>query len=260
MEPLVISHENSQIRSQAIPAESEIFHRAALDKRLEQIRTSSPTSQSDPHNTLDQTLTEQTLNTNRTNRKFNLNQFLSNSVYPAECDVDDLDETNGHNMWNASHLIDHVGVTRSGSAFNKSISQRSNDNVYDPNDTIVDEDLVLSLTKVRSSDQTLLNESLLLDDEEHNVLDILENLEDCELSQNDQTFIDIDSVLAPLTQSNNVNQIATALSQRKAHTKPNNSFGDNDSDDEIFNEFSMSMMECLGKEVEESTNLRLVII
>lgn len=220
----------------------------------------SPTSQpSDHQNTLDQTLTEQTTNTNRTHKKFNLNQFLSNSVYPAECDVDDLDETSGHSMWNASHLIDHVGVTKLGSAFSRSISQRTNASAYDPNDTIVDEDLVLSLTKTRSSDQTLLNESLLLDDEEHNVLDILENLEDLELSQNDQTYIDIDSALAPLTQSNDVNKIATALSQHKDQAKKDNSFGENDSDDEIFNEFSMSMIECLGNEAEEPNNPRLVI-
>lgn len=265
--PLVVPQESSQARSKVTPSDSEIFHRAALNKRLEQLRTSSPSSQlseSVQQSALDQTITEQTLGANRTNRKFNLNQFLSNSVYPAECDADGLDETSGRSMWNASYLVDHLGATKSCGLFMRNeseiLSQRTNITQFDPDDTIVDENLVLSLTKTRSSDQTILNQSMLLDDDEHNVLDIFEQLEDCEQNENDRTYIDNDSVLAPLTQSNDAMKINQSLSQNKDKLKLNESFGENDSDDDLFNVFSMSMIGCVENEVESPNEMRLVSV
>lgn len=261
-----MSQESTQSRTQAAPADSEMFHRTALNKRLEQLRTSSPSSQlsdSVQPSALDQTLTEQPL-PSRTNRKFNLNQFLSNSVYPAECDADDLDETSGRSIWNASYLIDHLGVTRSGNSFmandTEMSSQRMNATQFDLDDTIVDEDLVLSLTKTRSSDQTLLNESLLLDDDEHNVLDIFEQLEDSEQNENDRTLIDSDSALAPLTQTNDEMKISQTLSQNKDNAKVDVSFEDNDSDDDLYNVFSMSMIDCIDNEVDNSNEKRFVFV
>lgn len=127
---------------------------------------------------------------------------------------------------------------------------------FSADDTIVDEDLVLTLTKTPSTEQTLLEESLLLDDDEHGVLGILEQLEDYEQSNNDQTYIDNDSILAPLTQSNHVVKITQ--SQQGNDPKVDVSFDGSDSDDDFFNNFSMSMVECIGDQVEETDELWFV--
>lgn len=257
---MVITQEASQDRAKMPSVESEIFHQTALNKRLEQIRVESPVTQSSDsfqQNSANLTLLDQTANRTTFSKQFNLNQFLSNSVYPAECEPDELDATNTKCILNASCLIDHLRTPKPTSVRNSNESPAQSQSSYnsiqfDPNDTIVDEDLVLSLTQ-KTSNTTLLNESILDEDENH-LLDILEHLEDNEQNRNEQTCIDDDSVLAPLTQQSK-EFISMSQSKNKENSVLITSFGEDDSDDDLLNEFSMSMMECMPDAVANSIEM-----
>lgn len=248
--PLVTTQEPTQDRGSLMPTESELFHLAALNRRLEQIRAESPSTQSSDsfHTLLDQTLNR----TNAANRKFNLNQFLHNSVYPAEWTATQSNETSEQSICDASFLIDHLGARKVMSNHNASEtscnrSQQRWDSVqFDPNDTFVDEELILNLTQ-RTSNTTLLNETL--NENEHEVLDIFELLEEDDEPNHDETLrIDDDSVLAPLSQRQ---KETTHFSQNKNNTDQMASFEDEDSDDDLLNEFSMSMLDCMPADKNE---------
>lgn len=124
----------------------------------------------------------------------------------------------------------------------------------DLDETIVDEELVLSLTQKPSSqlDRTLLNESF--NQDEHNVLAILQQLEEAdEQQQIDESCIEDDSILAPLTQaektaSQRQSQIVNLTQKAVAAGQTSFNDADLDSDDELLNDFSMSMLECMPSE------------
>lgn len=246
--PLITTQEPTQDRGIFTPTESELFHQAALNRRLEQIRTESPSTQSsDSFQLLDQTL-----NRTATNRKFNLNQFLQNSVYPAEWMSSQTTDTNEKNIFDASFLVDHLSSSKSvnnhGSneiSFDR--SQRWDSVQFDPNETFVDEELILNLTQ-KASNTTLMNETM--NENEHEVLDIFEVLEEDDQTHDETLRIDEDSALAPLSQRQQ--KESTHFSQSKMNaTDAQTSFEEEDSDDDLLNEFSMSILECLPSEKNE---------
>lgn len=124
----------------------------------------------------------------------------------------------------------------------------------DLDETIVDEELVLSLSQKPSSqlDRTLLNETF--DQDEHNVLAILQQLEEAdEQQQIDESCIEDDSILAPLTQtektaSQRQSQIVNLTQKTVAANQTSFNDADLDSEDELLNDFSMSMLECMPSE------------
>lgn len=242
---MITTQEPTQDRGIMIPTDSEIFHQAALNRRLEQIRSESPQTQSsDSFQQLDQTLNRTTAN-----RKFNLNQFLQNSIYPAEWMPSQSSNSNELSIFDASLLIDHLSSTksmanRSSSELSFDRSQRWENVQFDPNETFVDEELILNLTQ-KASNTTLLNETL--NDNEHEVLDIFESLEEDEPTHDDTLRIDDDSALAPLSQRQQ--KEPNHFSQPKNTTiDPAVSFEEEDSDDDLLNEFSMSILECIPTE------------
>ncbi|XP_055316014.1 DNA polymerase zeta catalytic subunit isoform X2 [Sitodiplosis mosellana] len=242
--PLITTQEASQDRDLLTPLDSELFHLAALNRRLEQLRADSPSTQSS-----DSILFDQTLNRSNVNRKFNLNQFLQNSVYPAECE-----NVSQSGLVDASFMIDHLRTmkpseNRSSSEMSTVYSQQWDNVQFDPNETFVDEELILNLTQ-KTSNQTLLNETL--NENEHEVLDIFETLEEDESKHDETLRIDDDSVLAPISQRLKDNS-SQHFSQSK-HKKDDHitSFEEDDSDDDLLNEFSMSIIDCLPGENDRS--------
>lgn len=120
---------------------------------------------------------------------------------------------------------------------------------FDSNETFVDEDLVLSLTQ-RSLNKTLTNETL--NENEHEVLNIFELMEQEEHEEAaaslDETLrIDDDSTLAPLSQP--TTKEMTYLSQKGQSNQVTTAFEDEqDSDDDLLNQFSMSIIDFLPDE------------
>lgn len=238
---MITTQESSQDRDLLAPLDSELFHLTALNRRLEQLRAESPSTQSS-----DSILFEQTLNQSNANRKFNLNQFLQNSIYPAECE-----NISQSGLLDASVMIDHLRTmkpsdNRSSSEVSTVSSQQWENVQFDPNETFVDEDLILNLTQ-KASNQTILNETL--NENEHEVLDIFETMEEDEPTHDETMRIDDDSVLAPLSQRPRENA-SQHFSQSKQAKKDEHiaSFEEDDSDDDLLNEFSMSMIDCLPAE------------
>lgn len=244
---MVPTPEASQDRDIPTSVASELFHQAALNRRLEQFRSESPSTQSSD------SILDQTINRSNANRKFDLNQFIQNSVYPAELTSNDEIQLNDKHILNASFLIDHLKAmkttpaqstgTQSSVSTTKTHSQEWDSVQFDPNETFVDEELVLSLTQ-KLSNQTLMNETL--NENEHEVLDIFELMEQDETAHDDTLRIDDDSVLAPLSQKE-----TKQYSQPKNRNDESNqiaSFEDEDSDDNLLNEFSMSILDCLSDE------------
>lgn len=240
----------TQDRGKLPPTDSENFHQAALNRRLEQLAAlaadDSTTQSSDHSRMLDQTIV---------NRKFDLNQFLQNSVYPIECtQTDDRSshQSNSQSILDASFIIDHTHNGRTSAMSSRlgstdSPSVNSGSQQFDPNETFVDEDLILSLTQ-RSLNRTLTNETF--NENEHEVLDIFEQMEldeaEEEASTLDETMrIDDDSTLAPLSQRSG----ERAFSSQKSDLKNEiTAFEEEDSDDDLLNQFSMSIIDFLPDE------------
>lgn len=238
----------TQDRGKLPTTDSEMFHQAALNRRLEQLAAvtdDSSTQSSDHSRMLDQTIV---------NRKFDLNQFLQNSVYPSECtQTDEKQQPSNQSILDASFLIDHTRNGGRSSAMSSRLGSTDSPSVnsgsqqFDANETFVDEDLILSLTQ-RSLNKTLTNETL--NENEHEVLDIfelMEQQEEEEASTLDETMrIDDDSTLAPLSQRTND---MTYLSQNSELKREITSFQeDDDSDDDLLNQFSMSVIDFLPDE------------
>ena len=138
-----------------MPTESETFYRTALLSKLLTMETLPLDSTQSTNQTLNFTdITSIALNSNNTilskqqKRTFNLTKILQNSVYPEEC-------TQNHNLVNASVIQNHLS---SNSSLEQSLLLCSNEEqnvdkpkIYDEesvflDNTIVDEELVLSLT------------------------------------------------------------------------------------------------------------------
>lgn len=244
----------TQDRGKLPPTDSEMFHQAALNRRLEQLAVISDddtlTPSSDHSRLLDQTIV---------NRKFDLNQFLQNSVYPSECtQIDEKQPSSNQSILDASFLIDHTQPGRSSalssrldSTHSPSVhSGSSGSQQFDPNETFVDEDLILSLSQRSQLNKTLTNETL--NENEHEVLDIfelLEQQEEEEASILDETMrIDDDSTLAPLSQPQQRTNEITYLSQKSDLKREIAAFEGEDSDDDLLNQFSMSIIDYLPDE------------
>lgn len=247
MPPLIVTQETPESRGTIPPTESEIFHKNALNKRMEylsrNIEKQSGAESLSNESQISTSLLDQS-------RKFNLGHLLKNAIYPAEYSPNESIVDSDKTILNASHIVDHLRSFQQTSSndTNKTLSaiNQSASNVqFDLDDTIVDEELVLSLTQ-KFSNTTLLNETL--DQEEHEVLDILEILD--EQDRDEQTHIDNDSVLAPLSQ-------VREQSQKFEENSAMKSFDAEDSDDDLLNEFSMSILDCVPKDL--STDVRYVI-
>lgn len=146
----------------------------------------------------------------KTNRKFNLNQFIQNAVYPAECPSDE--ELNRSGIYfNASYQINHLSRMARPQYENTISTDTLNETVISQNlnESIVDEGLVLSMSQKRPS---ALNDSF--SPEDGDFLDILRQLEDQEC--HDDVFAEIEegSDLAPLTQTSGMERIL--LSQKQS--------------------------------------------
>lgn len=193
-------------------------------------------------------------------RKFDLNQFLQNSVYPAEC-TPLTDRHPSQSLMNASCLIDHMRSSSDLSQLRNSLmGSMANDvsldstqrTILDADETLVDEELVLCLSQKASQvDRTFLNETF--NQDEHDVLEILQQLEEAdEQQQIDDSCIEDDSILAPLKQAEtSTSQRQSQLVQMSQNQVPAEraSFNDVDSDDELLNDFSMTMLECMPLEM-----------
>lgn len=204
--------------------DSEQFHQSALQKIIEQMEptnnSGNVTTISD--NSLMQMMSQTTLtNTNNANasnafeqnvtnnkktvRKFNLNQFIHDAVYPAECsDSDDEAKANDRtttDLFDASYQVDHVRASQ------RSVDLNATTVCDELNETIVDEELIVSLSQKVDA----LNESL--NAEDCGLLEILRQLEEQEEDDDDSGAIEDDSALAPLTQTTSVQQ---RLSQKQS--------------------------------------------
>ncbi|XP_034653452.1 DNA polymerase zeta catalytic subunit isoform X2 [Drosophila subobscura] len=169
-------------------AESDVFYRTALESKLLTLEQSTMS---------DQTLSDQTHLGNATmqttlpsskehRRTYNLQKLMANAVYPEECSQDQQQL-----LVNASFIQNHVASSSNGSFSGASFAEKDESAYLD--ETLVDEELVLSLTQPHGAvphDATLREEDLEL-------LEVLQQLE--EQSAN-ESRIDLDSSLAPLSQ------------------------------------------------------------
>lgn len=241
----MVSQELTQDRCTLEPTESEIFHQTALNRRLQQIHSDSSLTQSSHSSHM----LDQTINQSNASRKFNLDQFLQNSVYPAEWTPNKQNTMNERNILDASILIDHLQASKTMSSkdFDNIQSQQLGNVQFDLNDTFVDEEMILNLTQ-KASNQTIFNETL--NENEHEVLDIFGLLEEDESKPDETLRIDVDSALAPLSQRNE-EKFQFSLSKYPDNSTRITSFEEQDSDDDLLNEFSMSILDCLPGEHDD---------
>ncbi|TDG44390.1 hypothetical protein AWZ03_009193 [Drosophila navojoa] len=165
-------------------AESHNFYRAALESKLLSL---------DQTVSGEQTLADQTQISNinitlqtsakEQRRQFNLHKLLVNAVYPEECSQEAQDQ-----LINASTIQNHL----SGSGSVPSLGQdvENEDDAAFLDDTLVDEELQQQANGPVPHDATLREEDLEL-------LDVLQQLEE---ENANESHIDLDSSLAPLSQ------------------------------------------------------------
>lgn len=224
--------DSSQNATIGMRTDSEQFHQSALINIIEQMNENNLTltmnessfqldeqNQSNlvgqHKNAFEQTVNNINYNNNRkkaVNKKFNLNQFIQNAVYPAECPSDDDTNQLSGILLNASHAVNHLSGT----------TTRSSQHIVDLDDTcvsqslddtIVDEELILNLSqKYPANAISPLNVSLTAKDWE--LLEILRQLEEQEDNDESHT-IEEDSALAPLSQS----RVQQKLSQRSSRSQ-----------------------------------------
>ncbi|XP_030377595.1 DNA polymerase zeta catalytic subunit [Scaptodrosophila lebanonensis] len=189
----------TQPRTLVEPAESDIFYRTALQSKLLALEQ-SVTSGSGPQTsdlTLDSTIQAQvsnlTLHTSlpiqnasakEQRRTFNLQKLLANSVYPEECTQAQKQ------LVNASFIQNHVSNSSNSSIL--SISHAQNDDTAYLDDTLVDEEL----EQLKSPVSVPLDSTFSAQD-----LQLLDALQQLEEENANEPHIDLDSSLAPLTQT-----------------------------------------------------------
>lgn len=133
-----------------IPTESDLFHRKALQFKLEQSR-----------NQLNETNDQTLLATNNSEtvslsgetikKAFNLKQFLSNSIYPAEC------LQNSKNISNASTIHNHLSddtMLLNQSKQNLQTPQNIVNTSIVPYEPCVDEEIIWSLSQKSNLNET----------------------------------------------------------------------------------------------------------
>lgn len=216
-----------------MPTDSEQFHQSALKTIIDQMQNDScVTTMSDHSLQLSQTMPnadtsnafEKNVNNNKkTVKKFNLNQFIQDAVYPAECPdtvategANNADDTNSLSatLFDASYQVNHVSGTTGlrSNAFSQQevdLDETLMDDGH--NETIVDEELIMNLSQKVIASPGAFDDSLNVDECEF--LEILRRLEEQEEHDDDANAIADDSALAPLTQSASAQQ---RLSQKKS--------------------------------------------
>lgn len=130
-------------RPNAHSTESEQFYLEALITKIKQLRELNETGSNETISTscINGSFTH---NSGDTKKTFNLKQFLSNSVYPAECSPND-------DVLNASHILNHTSLKFGSIKPNNSTAWQM-ESVLD--ETIVDEDIILSLSQKLTADET----------------------------------------------------------------------------------------------------------
>lgn len=130
------------------PTESDTFYRQALIKKLEEPDDSMIVDEQNSERTL-------LLPDRMPKKKFNLGAYLSQMVYPAECT-----NKSSESMLDASMIVDHVS---SGANGKRNLEKRSSSN-HTADQSIIDEELVMSLSQKCSTDETseYLGESIQL--------------------------------------------------------------------------------------------------
>ncbi|XP_011182997.2 DNA polymerase zeta catalytic subunit [Zeugodacus cucurbitae] len=192
----------TQERCNVQPTESDIFHRTVLQSKLMALELSTTASGSQADQTMNLTL--QTSNANFTllnsgekdqNHTFNLRKIIGNAIYPEECTPDE-------NLVDASFIENHVSQNAfllNGSVLQSTatppiskVPETRGDSIF-LDDTVIDEELFAHINAERPKQS---NTSLGAEDLE--LLDILQQLEEHE---EDENQIDLDSTLAPFTQT-----------------------------------------------------------
>ena len=244
------SQSESQHRPSAKSTDSEVFYQTALNRKLDQVLSEDTLSMTQ------QTLLSESMAADRSaaptmnsSRKFNLKQFIHNAVYPAE--ISQQSSRSSGAIMNASHLIDHLNATMT--------TQRKSPFL---DDTIVDEELILSLSQAAQS-QPSLNQSFnetFSQTGEGDILEIMRQLEEQEANQ--VNAIDCDSVLAPMSQQKETfglsqqqqeqlemsirlsNEDDGGVENEHEKTLLEKTFAEEhflDSDDDLLNDFSMCL-------------------
>ncbi|XP_067630621.1 DNA polymerase zeta catalytic subunit isoform X2 [Eurosta solidaginis] len=180
----------SQERPDLLPTESEIFHRTALLSKLMDLDLSAKISDTTVDQSLNSNLASFALDesTGKDRRRtFNLSKIIGNAIYPEEC-------TTNENLIDASFIENHVSnnsssTLKAGKTSSTVDGVERGDSIF-WDDTIVDEEL-RKTEPPKGSHVNLCKEDLEL-------LDILKQLEEEEDNENQ---IDLDSSLAPLTQT-----------------------------------------------------------
>lgn len=228
------------------PTESETFYRQALIKKLEEPNDSIINEQNS-----ERTL----LLPDRMMKKFNLSAYLSQLVYPAECTNE-----NAETMLNASIIADHLS-----SAVNGKRTDHNRSSNHFPNDSVIDEELVLSLSQRCSADETCkwsfydFQSQIIaipifeVNDEDKAFLEVLRKLDANEVD------VDDDSILAPFSQKDEKTEVILSQTQQIAMpvagtlatngshtTKPTTTEQHYlDEDDDLLNEFSKNFDDLL---------------
>ncbi|KAH8357763.1 hypothetical protein KR200_003435 [Drosophila serrata] len=185
-------------------AESDIFYRTALESKLMTLEQSTLSEQTLSDQTSVANVTMQTTlpSSKEQRRTWNLQKLLANAVYPEECSQDQQ-----HLLVNASFIQNHVACN-SGSGSNVSLPV-SRDDSECMDATLVDEELIMSLSQPHGAmphDATLREEDLEL-------LEVLQQLEE----QNDnESPVDLDSSLAPLSQPHKNFELTPDLLNKEA--------------------------------------------
>ncbi|XP_026835278.1 DNA polymerase zeta catalytic subunit isoform X1 [Drosophila erecta] len=197
-------------------AESDIFYRTALESKLMSLEQSTLSEQTLSDQTTLSNVTMQTTlpGTKAQKRTFNLQKLLANAVYPEECSQDQQQL-----LVNASFIQNHVTC-----GYSSNVCQSTpNDESEYMDETVVDEDLILSLTQPHGAiphDATLREEDLEL-------LDALQLLEE---QNENESHVDLDSSLAPLSQHKNFELTPGQLDKTTAAAAA--LFDEDDSDDD----------------------------
>ncbi|XP_017025136.1 DNA polymerase zeta catalytic subunit isoform X1 [Drosophila kikkawai] len=169
-------------------AESDIFYRTALESKLMTLEQSTLSDQTLSDQTSVANVTMQTTlpSSKEQRRTWNLQKLLANAVYPEECSQDQQQL-----LVNASFIQNHVACS-SGSGSNVSLPVAKDDSEC-MDATLVDEELILSLSQPHGAiphDATLREEDL----------ELLEALQQLEEQNDNESPVDLDSSLAPLSQ------------------------------------------------------------
>ncbi|KAH8316357.1 hypothetical protein KR067_005684 [Drosophila pandora] len=180
----------TQERTQVEIAESDVFYRTALESKLMTMDQSTMSEQTLSDQTHIGNVTAQTTlpSAKEHRRTFNLQKLLANAVYPEECSQDQQQQ-----LVNASFIQNHVACSNNSNTSILTTPTAERDESEDMDETLVDEELILSLTQPSGA----MPHDATLRDEDLELLDVLQQLEE---QNGNEPHIDLDSSLAPLSQ------------------------------------------------------------